>query len=143
MLKASSSPSSVPDSSSAREPRDRLAGLRNRTIVLGQSFEHFPAEIEPLAVDIGPFEPRQHTNRVRIMVKPALIHHRSLQRIFARMAERRMADIMRKAQCFGQILVEAKQARYRPADLRDLQTVRQPDTIMIAVGRDKHLRFRT
>src|SRR3546814_4510321 len=59
------------------------------------------------------------------------------------MAERRMADIVRQAKGFGQILVEPERARDAAADLRNLDTVGQADAIMIAVGRDEHLRLVT
>src|SRR3546814_6390388 len=78
-----------------------------------------------------------------IMIEAAVHRHRGFQRILPRMAERRMADIVRQAQGFGQILVEPERARDAAADLRNLDTVGQADAIMIAVGRDEHLRLVT
>jgi hypothetical protein len=57
------------------------------------------------------------------------------------MAERRMADIVRQAQRLGQILVQPQRPRDHAADLRHFQAVRQPHAIMIAIGRDEHLRL--
>src|SRR5690606_35736352 len=59
----------------------------------------------------------------------------------ARMAERRVADVVREAQRFGEVLVEAQRARYHAADLGHLETVGQADAEMVAVGRDEHLRL--
>ena len=45
------------------------------------------------------------------MVEPAEIGERGLQRILAGMAERRVADVVREAQCLGQVLVQPQRAR--------------------------------
>lgn len=68
------------------------------------------------------------------MVEPALLVERSLQRILARMAERRMADVVRQAQRLGQVLVQPQRPRDRAADLRDLQAMGQADAEMVAIG---------
>src|SRR3546814_19543730 len=78
-----------------------------------------------------------------IMVEAACDRHRVFQRILPRRAEGRMADIVRQAQSFGQILVKPKRARDAAADLRNLDTVGQANAIMVAVGGDEHLRLVT
>jgi hypothetical protein len=55
------------------------------------------------------------------------------------MAKGRMPYIMREAQRLCQIFIEAERARNGPANLRDLQTMRQPDAIMIPIRRNEHL----
>src|SRR3546814_3248685 len=75
------------------------------------------------------------------MVEAAMRVERRLQRVLPRMAEGRMADVMRQAQRFGQVFVEAQRPRRRAADLRHLQAVGQADAEMIAVGRHEHLRL--
>ena len=75
------------------------------------------------------------------MIEPALPGQRSLQRVLARMAERRMADVVRQTDRLGQVLVQPQRARDGAADLRHLQTVRQADAEMVAVGRHEHLRL--
>ena len=57
------------------------------------------------------------------------------------MAEGRMAEIMRKAQRLGQILVQPQRAGDHPPDLRDFEAVGQAGAVMIAIGRDEHLRL--
>jgi hypothetical protein len=52
-----------------------------------------------------------------------------------------MANVVRKAKRFGQILVHAKRARQRPPDLRDLEAVGQPDPEMIPVRGNEYLRL--
>src|SRR3546814_1242214 len=76
-----------------------------------------------------------------VVIEAAVRRHCGLQRILARVTEGRVADVVREAQGFGQILVEPERARDTAADLRDLDAVGQPDAIMLAVGRDEHLRL--
>ena len=39
------------------------------------------------------------------------------------MSERRMTQIMREAQCFGEVFIQTQRARQHAANLRDFQTV--------------------
>jgi hypothetical protein len=52
-----------------------------------------------------------------------------------------MAEIVRKAQHLGEILVEPERPSDRSPDLSDFKAVRQPHPVMVAVGRDEHLRL--
>ena len=119
----------------------RPAGLRHRPVVLGQPFQRFPAQIEAVEADVGRLQPRHQPDGVGVVVEAAGLRHRRLQRVLARMAERRVAEVVGEAQGLGQILVEAERAGNRPADLRDFQAVGQADPVMVAVGRDEHLRL--
>ena len=76
-----------------------------------------------------------------VVIEAAIRRQARLQRILPRMAERRVADVVREAERLGQILVEAERAGDGAADLRDLQAMGQADAIMIAIGRDEHLRL--
>ena len=57
------------------------------------------------------------------------------------MAERRVSEIVSQAQGFGEILVQPKGASDRPPDLRNFNAVGEPDSVVIAIGRDEHLRL--
>jgi hypothetical protein len=78
---------------------------------------------------------------MRIVIEATRIGERGVQRIFASMAKGRMAKVMSQAQRLGEVLIQAQGPRHRPPDLRDLQAVREADSIMIAVRRDKNLRL--
>ena len=109
--------------------------------MLGKPFERFPAEVEPVETRVGRFEPGHQADAVGVVVEPAGVRHRTLQRILAGMAERRVAEVVGEAQGLGEVLVEAERAGDRPADLRDFDAVGQADAEMIAVGGDEHLRL--
>lgn len=76
-----------------------------------------------------------------IMVKAACPLHRSFQPGLPGMTKRRVTQIMRKAQRFGQILIQPKGTGNRTTNLRHFDAVRQSNPEMIAIRRDKHLRL--
>ena len=88
---------------------------------------------------IGAFQPHQRAQRLGIVIEPAVTVQRIAQRILAGVAERRMADIVCKAQRLGQVLVEPQRARDYPPDLRDFEAVGQPNPVVVAIGGDEHL----
>jgi len=107
--------------------------------MLGEAFQRFPAEIETVEVRIWSLQLRDNSDGVRVVVKAAGIGERRAQCIFAGMAERRMAEIVRETERLGEILIEAERPGHSPPDLRDFEAVREPDAIMVAVGSDEHL----
>jgi hypothetical protein len=76
---------------------------------------------------------------VGVVIEAAGILSRGVERIFACMAERRVAEIVRKAERLGQILIKTERARHRPSDLRNLDAVGQADAVVVTVGGDEHL----
>ena len=58
--------------------------------------------------------------RLRIVVKAAIILEAVVERPLPGMPERRMAKVVRQRQRLGQILVDAELARQRASDLHDL-----------------------
>ena len=109
--------------------------------MLGKAFEQIPGEVEPVMRRVRAFDPHHRAQRLRIVAEAPVARHRIGQRRLARMAERRVAEIMRKAQRLGQILVEPERAGDHSADLRDFETMGQAGAVMIAIGRDEHLRL--
>ena len=60
-----------------------------------------------------------------------------VQRLFPRMSERRMPQIVSQGDRLDQILVQAQRLCYRPRDLRDLQRMRQPGPVVISYREQK------
>ena len=90
---------------------------------------------------IGRFKPHHHPQGMSVMVKSAMVGHRRMQSILARMTKRGVANIMGKAQGLGQILVQPQRPRNHPANLRHLKAVGQADAVMVTIGRHEHLRL--
>ena len=103
--------------------RQRPGRLLHRSVMLGEPLQHLPCQIETVPARIGLLQQGQSADGLGIVVKAAMIGQCLFQRILAGMAERRMTNIMGK----------------RAADLRHLEAVRQPDAVMIAVGRNEDL----
>ena len=57
----------------------------------------------------------------------------SFERVLARVAERRVAEVVREADGLDEVLVQAQRARDRARDLRDLERVREPRAIQVAL----------
>ena len=52
-----------------------------------------------------------------------------------------MAEVVTEADRLDEILVEAQRPRHRARDLRDLERVRHPRAVVVALGRDEDLRL--
>ena len=66
---------------------------------------------------------------------------RVVERRLARVPERRVAEIVAERDRLGQVLVERQRAGDRARDLRHLERVRQPRPVVVALGREEHLRL--
>jgi hypothetical protein len=75
------------------------------------------------------------------MVETAIGRHRAVERALARVAERRVSEIVGERKRLGEVLIEAETARQRARNLRDLQRVRQARAIVVALMLHKHLRL--
>ena len=76
-----------------------------------------------------------------VVVEAASRRETPLQRFFAAVAEWGMAKVVPQAQRLGQILVEAQRPGHRPPDLRHFKRMGEPDSKMVAIGRDEYLRL--
>ncbi len=92
-------------------------------------------------LNIWAFQPHQRAQGLGIVIPSPVREQCVVERFFPGMAEGRMADIVREALRLDQILVEPERARDGARDLRDFEAVGQADAIMIAIGRDEHLRL--
>ena len=92
-----------------------------RTVVLDQAFERLPGQVEAVEAGIAPLERGDDTQRLRVVIEAANVGEAAIERALAGMAERRMAEIVRKRQRLGKILVEAERAGERARDLGRLR----------------------
>ena len=80
--------------------------------------------------------------RVEIVVEAvAVLAHGGVERFFAGVAERRMADVVDQRQRFGEIDVEAERSGNGAGDLRDFEGVGEAVAEMIGIARGEDLRF--
>ena len=101
-------------------------------LVLPQTFAHFEGQIQSRKIGISVLKQLNHAQTLPVMLEAAVIAHAFGKYFFARMSERRMAEIVRQRDRFGEIFIERKSARDCPADRRDLNRMRKPRPQMIA-----------
>ena len=122
-------------------PGQRPARLVDGAIVLGQPLQRLPAQVEAIETGITAFKFRNDSKGMAIVIKAAPGRHDALQGILPAVAEGRMAQIMGQRQRLGKVFIDGKGAGEAAGNLRHLQTVRQADPEMIAIGRHKYLSF--
>ena len=76
-----------------------------------------------------------------IVIEPAMGFQTDIQRPLAGVAKRRMTEVMRQRERFGEILVEAELPGQRAGNLRDFERVCQPGAVMIAFMEHEYLGF--
>src|SRR5690348_3717112 len=120
---------------------ERATVLQERTVVLDRPLKCLPREIQPVELGIALLELGQDAQRLGIVVETAERLHRRMQRLFACMTERRMAEIVGERHRLAEILVEPQSAADGACDLRDLERMGEPRTVVIALVIDENLRL--
>jgi hypothetical protein len=75
------------------------------------------------------------------VIETSILPHAGFKRALARVAERRVSQIVGEGNSLGQIVVEAEAARQGPGDLRHFDRMGEPSAEVIAVERDENLRL--
>ena len=115
--------------------------LSQRPIVLDDALQCFPGQVEPVEFGIAMLQRRNDTQGLRIVIEPAMGLHAGIQRPFAGMAKRRMAEVMRQRQRLRQILIQTELPGQRAGDLCHFERVGQPGAVMIALVEHEDLGF--
>ena len=113
--------------------------MPQRAVVLGQTLERLPGQVQPVPSGITALQQGHHAQALRIVVEPAERLHRQVQRVLPGVAERRMAKVVGQRQRLGQVLVQRQFAGDRAGDLRHLDRMGQPRAEEVALVVDEHL----
>src|SRR5690606_22527654 len=84
-------------------------------------------------------EPHHDAKRMLVVRVAPLRGESGVERLFTAVPERRVADVMRQAQCLREILVEAECPGDDSPDLGNLKAMRQANPEMVAVRRNENL----
>ena len=122
-------------------PRDDGMGIARRAVVLGEALQRLPGQIEAVMGEVAAFQLGDDAQRLHVVVEAAAPRHAGIERALARVAEGRMAEIVRERDGLRQILVQPQRAGDGARHLRDLERVREPGTEMVALMRDEDLRL--
>ncbi len=107
--------------------------------MLDRAFQRLPGEVQPVERRVPALQLRQQAERLRVVVEAVIGRHAVFQHILARMAEGRVAEIVRKRHAFGEVFIEPERARDRARDLRDLKTVGEARPVVVALVIDEVL----
>ena len=122
--------------------RSRIEFLRRGTIVkmrmLDDALAHLEAQIESAKIRIANLDPVHRAQALRVVIEAAVRPHQIVEHVLAGVAERRMPEVVRERDRFGEFLVEAERAR-GAGDLRGLQRVREPRAVVVALVIDENL----
>src|SRR5258706_1114676 len=114
-------------------------GVDKRAVMLYDAFEGFPGQIQPTKGRVAVLEKRHDTQALGVVVETADRPHGLVERIFAGMSERGVAEIVRERNRFDKVLVEKKSASKGPGDLGDLEAMGEPGAVVIALVIDEDL----
>src|SRR5258707_1102826 len=74
-------------------------------------------------------------------IASVVVLHALVQLVLPRVAEGRVAEIVRQREHLGEVLVERQRAGERPRDLRGLHAVREPRAVVVALVVHEDLRL--
>ena len=72
-----------------------------RAVVLHQTLERLPGEVEAIELGIAALQPGDDAQGLGVVVEAAMGRQRSVERLLAGMPERRMAEVVRQRQGLG------------------------------------------
>ena len=97
---------------------------------------HLPRQVEARAVVLQVVHDPQAL--LAVTERPA---EERRERLLAQVTERRVSQIVPERDGLRQVLVQAERARDGAGDLRDVERVREPNAVVVALWRQEHLRL--
>ena len=104
--------------------------------VLRDAVAHFPREVQAAAVVLEHVDDAQ-----ALLVVVEAARREIVQHALAGVTERRVSEVVTESDRLGELLLQAQHLGDRPRDLRHLQRVRESRAVVIARGREEHLRL--
>ena len=109
--------------------------------VLQNAFSCLKTQVQPIEQWITHLQLIDHLQALQIVLKAPMPRHAFIQRVLPRVAKWRVAQVMRQADGFDQILVNLQSAGDRSPQLCDFQRVREASAKQIALMVQKDLGF--
>jgi hypothetical protein len=101
---------------------------------------HLLGEVEARAVALDPLD---HAQRVVVVAEadPVALAQARVDHALPHVPEGRVAEVVPERDRLGQVLVQRQGPRDRARDPGRLERVREPRSVVVALGRDEHLRL--
>ena len=122
-----------------RARRGHRHGVLPVTAVLEDALARLVAEVQAAEARIALFEPVDDPQALAVVVEAAVLLHQAREHALARVAERRVAEVVREHDRLGELLVQAQRARDRARDLARLDRVGESIAQVVALVIDEHL----
>ena len=107
--------------------------------MFGNPFKGFPSEVQPIKFRIVPFQRGNDLDRLGVVIEPTKRCHQGVQSILASVSKGRVSQIVGQRDSLGQFRIQSQRPGDRARHLRDLNRVRQPCAIKIALMFNEHL----
>ncbi len=118
-----------------------FAGVAIEYIVLHQAFPRLPRQVQTGEVGVFLFKFLDDAQAVAIVLEATVVFHQATQNRLSFVAKRRMAEIMREGDGFGEVFVQPERAGDAARDARDFHGVRQARAQVVAGAVEKNLRL--
>ena len=107
----------------------RILALFEIARMLDDALADFKGQVQAGKPRVAVFEQFDDAQGVKIMVEAiAKAAHLAIQLVFARMRERRMADVVAKRKSFGEFFIEIQRRRHGAGNLRHFDGMGEPVT---------------
>jgi len=118
--------------------RDRRPGrprqlCGHRPVVLDEPLQRLPRQVQADEIGIAVLQLGRHAEGLDVVVKAAERLHPLFQLVLARMAERRVAEVVGQGHRLGEVRVQPHGRGDGAGDLRHLQRVGQPGAVVVAL----------
>jgi hypothetical protein len=107
--------------------------------VLEDALAGLEGQVEPGELRVALLELVHHPQRLQVVLEAAELAHALVERVLAGVAEGRMAEVVGEADGLGERLVQSQRAGHAARNLRDLERVRQPRAVQVALVVDEDL----
>ena len=117
-----------------------VAGSRRAARVADDAVAHLLGEVQAAAVALERVDDAQRLLPV-VEVAAEALAQAAVEHVLADVAERRVTEVVAEPDRLGQVLVERERPRDGARDAGDLERVREARAVVVALGRDEHLRL--
>src|SRR5690606_35538574 len=108
-------------------------------LVLHDPLERLPGQVQAGEAGVAVLQLRDDAQALAVVVEAAHVPRQLVERLLARVTERRVAEVVGQRDRLGQVLVEAQGAGDARGHLRDLEGVRQARPVVVALVVHEHL----